>query len=151
MAEGLSNRFATRRAQPQNLAGGWRGQLAEPGPSPRLKLRARAGSHLPDRIPERGRGRRPASEVLEGIWAAQHLLTVAHHAGPAQRTDRVHDFNRTGTAIGRVAALDHEIGSGMAQIGQHGFQGGSIAVYVGGMATYIEKPVAFMVTYPFEK
>jgi len=62
--------------------------------------------------------------------SGKDLVRVSEHALPAEVTDLVHDFGRTGSAVGQIAAVKHQIGSHIPKILQNRFKRRSVPVDV---------------------
>ena len=65
--------------------------------------------YFADCRPESGWGRRLGRKILERIGLDKHFIGVAHYTLPAQSADPVDDLDGTGSGIGQVSSVEHQV------------------------------------------
>lgn len=87
--------------------------------------------HIPDGVQNRLRPGRLTRKLVQRLGPSEHFIRIASHALPAEIADAIHNLRGICSPIGQIAAMEDQVGGGLAQICQYGFKRGSIAVDVG--------------------
>jgi hypothetical protein len=72
-----------------------------------------------------------ARKLFQRLGPEKHFIGITDHTLPAEIANAIDNLHGARTGVCEITAVQNQVGSGLAQIGQDCFKRRSISMYVG--------------------